>query len=79
MTRELIHPSEIKIGDHLRHFGIIYKVTKIKIIQTDNLPKYCIAGVFVTGNKEDAILFYEDFPIITKQANERHRWIRVTL
>lgn len=56
---ESIHPSEIKLGDHMVHHNFVYEVNEIKVSQPNNLfgredngPVYCVSGTYVSGSLE---------------------------
>ncbi len=44
---ERIHPSEMKVGDHMGHEGFIYEVNEIRVTQ-DGV--YCVHGTYVCGS-----------------------------
>ena len=56
---ESIHPSEMKIGDHMGTHNFAYEIDEIKVSQPNNLfgredngPVYCVSGTYVSGSLE---------------------------
>lgn len=87
--RTVLHPSEIKEGDHIIGQGFTIKVTEIKVFQPrpeskTQLPVYQIIGTYVSGElsyykfmcKQTACgCTYTHFAVI--QGNENARWTRI--
>ncbi len=81
---ERIHPSEMKVGDHMGHHGFIYEVNEIRIADGEYGDVYCVHGTYVCGD----LKMYKGFLGLTQngctndyrsydQGNARAIWHRL--